>query len=85
MKRAFTFIIFFGVITTFLLEMDARSDVDRYWHQWRGPEASGVAPHGNPPIEWNENKNVRWKTEIPGPRSCHPNSVGRYSFCYKCY
>ena len=33
---------------------------------WRGPLASGVAPYGDPPIEWNENKNIRWKIEIPG-------------------
>ena len=36
------------------------------WPQWRGPHASGAWPDGNPPIEWNENKNIIWKTEIPG-------------------
>ena len=72
MKRALTFIIFFCVITTFLWGLDSHSDSEKYWHQWRGPEASGVAPHGNPPIEWNENKNVRWKTEIPGQGHATP-------------
>ena len=72
MKRALTFVIFFFVITIFLLGMDSYSDVERYWHQWRGPDASGVAPHGNPPIEWNENKNVRWKIEIPGQGHATP-------------
>lgn len=36
------------------------------WHQWRGPDASGAAPAGNPPVEWSDTKNVKWKAEIPG-------------------
>jgi len=36
------------------------------WPQWRGPLASGVAPSANPPVEWAENKNIRWKAAIPG-------------------
>ena len=42
------------------------SSYNHNWPQWRGPEASGVAPTGNPPIEWSETKNVKWKIEIPG-------------------
>ena len=30
----------------------------RFWSQWRGPLANGVAPLANPPIEWSEKKNV---------------------------
>ncbi len=36
------------------------------WAQWRGPLATGVALDGNPPVEWSEKKNIRWKTELPG-------------------
>lgn len=36
------------------------------WPQWRGPLATGVAPSGDPPVEWGEGKNVRWKVPIPG-------------------
>lgn len=36
------------------------------WGQWRGPLGSGVAPHGRPPVEWNEDRNIRWKVAIPG-------------------
>lgn len=36
------------------------------WPQWRGPLATGVAPRGNPPVEWAEDKNVRWKVALPG-------------------
>lgn len=47
-------------------------DADRHWPQWRGPRMTGVAPLGNPPTEWSETKNVRWKAEIPGKGSASP-------------
>ena len=28
--------------------------------------ATGVAPDAAPPLEWSEDKNIRWKTELPG-------------------
>lgn len=31
-----------------------------------------MAPGGNPPIEWGEGKNVRWKTPIPGKGQSTP-------------
>ena len=36
------------------------------WAQWRGPLGTGVAPNAQPPVEWSETKNVRWKTALPG-------------------
>ncbi len=42
------------------------TDTAHFWHQWRGPLATGVAPHADPPVEWSEGKNVRWKIELPG-------------------
>ena len=45
---------------------------DRFWPQWRGPRLTGVAPQGNPPVEWSETKNVKWKVEIPGLGSGTP-------------
>lgn len=72
MKRIVTIFICFCAITIFFWGTDTLSETDRYWHQWRGPEASGVAPDADPPIEWGENKNVRWKTEIPGQGHATP-------------
>lgn len=37
-----------------------------HWGQWRGPLATGVAPLADPPIHWSEERNVRFKTELPG-------------------
>jgi outer membrane protein assembly factor BamB len=36
------------------------------WPQWRGPHGNGVAPIGDPPVEWGEDRNIRWKVGIPG-------------------
>ena len=43
-----------------------------YWPQWRGPLATGVSTRADPPAEWSETKNVRWKIEIPGRGSGSP-------------
>lgn len=45
---------------------------DRNWPTWRGPTGDGLAIHGNPPIEWGEEKNVKWKVEIPGSGHATP-------------
>ena len=39
---------------------------EQYWPQWRGPYATGVSKTADPPVEWSETKNIRWKVEIPG-------------------
>jgi len=37
------------------------------WRVWRGPTSNGIAKAGEtPPVEWNESKNIRWKTPVPG-------------------
>ncbi len=36
------------------------------WPNWRGPLATGAAPEANPPLEWSETKNVKWKVKTPG-------------------
>jgi outer membrane protein assembly factor BamB len=45
----------------------AQSDeARRNWPQWRGPLVTGVAPEADPPLEWSETKNVKWKIKTPG-------------------
>ena len=41
-------------------------DANGQWPQWRGPLGTGVAPRGNPPVVWSEDRNVRWKIPVPG-------------------
>lgn len=42
------------------------------WPEWRGLYNTGAAPAGNPPVEFSETKNVKWKTEIPGKGHATP-------------
>ena len=36
------------------------------WPQFRGPNAQGVSSVANLPTEWGKDKNIAWKTAIPG-------------------
>ena len=45
---------------------------ERNWPQWRGPYATGVSRQADPPFEWSETKNIKWKVEIPGRGSATP-------------
>ena len=48
------------------LAWDASSGAAADWPEWRGPLRTGESPTANPPLEWAEGKNVRWKVDIPG-------------------
>ena len=48
------------------LPATAQDATEENWHHWRGPMGTGVAPHGQPPIEWSRTDNVRWRFEDPG-------------------
>jgi outer membrane protein assembly factor BamB len=50
------------------------------WHQWRGPEANGVSRTAKPPLEWSEQKNIRWKVPIDGNGSSTPIVWGNKVF-----
>ncbi|MEI6232744.1 MAG: PQQ-binding-like beta-propeller repeat protein [Planctomycetota bacterium] len=50
----------------------ASDDPLRQWGQWRGPLSSGVAPFADPPTEWSDTKNIRWKSELPGKGHSSP-------------
>lgn len=45
---------------------------DKFWPQWRGPEANGVSRSATPPLEWSESKNIKWKVELPGRGAASP-------------
>lgn len=36
------------------------------WTQFRGPRQDGITEAKELPLEWSEQKNVKWKTAIPG-------------------
>ena len=41
------------------------------WGHWRGPTGNGAAD-ANPPTQWSETDNVKWKVEIEGKGSGSP-------------
>jgi outer membrane protein assembly factor BamB len=45
---------------------------ETFWGQWRGPLNTGASATAKPPVEWSEDKNVRWKVEIPGRGTSTP-------------
>ena len=53
------FVFLFLIAQTLLLSSEG-------WEQWRGPNGNGHAPAGEYPLEWSENKNLSWKTLLPG-------------------
>ncbi len=60
---------------------DARDSVRlQNWGEWRGPLRTGVAPLADPPVEWNEKKNIRWKVKLPGLGHSSPIVWQNYVF-----
>ena len=51
---------------------EATATRDAHWPQWRGPRADGVTRNCDPPIEWSQSTNVKWKIPIPGEGSATP-------------
>jgi len=65
-------------LTPFLLLADVSSAQEAKvpakgssWMQWRGPDGTGTAP-GTPPTEWSEDKNIKWKVDLPGVGNSTP-------------
>lgn len=57
------------------------------WTQFRGPDGSGTATANGLPATWDSQKNVVWKTELPGPGTSSPVILGNRIFltCYSGY
>ncbi len=54
------------------LVMARSGDADGYWPSFRGPMVTGVAPRSDPPAEWSETKNIRWKAALEGEGHATP-------------
>ncbi len=52
-----------GVLLLWIATSHAADD---NWPQWRGPLGTGAALNADPPLEWSETKNLRWKVALPG-------------------
>ena len=65
-------VICFAASLAFVGAEEVASSTDAHWPHWRGPGVDGIAPHGDPPVEWSETKNVKWKVDIPGQGHATP-------------
>ena len=50
----------------------SHSSADNNWPQWRGPMNSGVAESSDPPTNWSESENVKWKVSVDGNGTSTP-------------
>ena len=50
------------------------------WPGWRGPTGDGIIPDKKAPLEWSTEKNLRWKTKIPGKGHASPVIWGEQLF-----
>src|SRR6058998_1871720 len=46
------------------------------WPCWRGPGGLGVSTEKNLPTEWSKDKNIGWKTPLPGSGASSPIVFG---------
>lgn len=52
---------FVGVFVLFFIYGHSQN-----WPGWRGPNGDGTTEETNLPVEWSADKNILWKTEVPG-------------------
>ncbi len=60
-------LVFSIIFLVTIVSIEAYGDTaSNYWPTWRGPDATGLSPKGNPPIKWSETENIKWKIKLPG-------------------
>jgi len=58
-----------GILLSMLVASVAWADP---WPAWRGAAGRGVSPESNLPTEWSIDKNLVWKTDLPGRANASP-------------
>ena len=69
MSRSIFAILVLGVCS---LVVSVQSMSAQDWNQWRGPTGNGGSDEANPPTEWSDTENVKWKVAVPGRGSGSP-------------
>jgi len=75
MRKLLLFVLTVGPFIPFMAPA-----AETNWPQWRGPGSQGVSTERNLPLEWSENKNIVWKTPIPGQGFSQPIIWGKKVF-----
>ena len=71
---------FLGLLLTWGISASDAAPKVSSWSQWRGPEGTGLSAETNLPVEWNAQKNLKWKTAIPGRGHSSPIVWGEKVF-----
>ena len=72
MKKTISVLTLLLMLSANLFTQGNPEDYEENWHQWRGPSANGIAHDGDPPVNWSEEKNIKWKAEMPGTGHATP-------------
>ena len=80
MRKANSLLVAFGFTVVTAGALGQAVNPLAQWGQWRGPLATGAAPKADPPVEWSETKNIRWKTKLPGLGHSSPVVWGNLVF-----
>ena len=52
--------------------IEAQGEARKYWPQWRGPTAQGLAEGGDYPDKWSDTENILWRVKVPGRGNSSP-------------
>ncbi|MBM4033974.1 MAG: hypothetical protein FJ291_19655 [Planctomycetes bacterium] len=74
-----------SVLSVLFVQGAGRAASPTVWPGWRGLEREGRAEPGNYPTHWSPDKNIRWKTPIPGKGHSSPIVVGNNVFLTAAY
>src|SRR5437016_1126694 len=57
------------------------------WREFRGPNGLGTSSETGLPAQWSSEKNIVWKTPLPGPGTSSPVTTANRIFltCYTGY
>src|ERR1700732_1841345 len=71
----------------FLIALGVCSALGADWSQFRGPHGLGTTAEKGLPVHWSSQKNIVWKTRLPGPGTSSPVTAGQRIFltCYTGY
>jgi outer membrane protein assembly factor BamB len=65
MKRALVALALISLVAS-RTQPSSGAGSDDNWPQWRGPGGLGISASSDYPDEWSTEKNVAWKTAVPG-------------------